>query len=151
MGFMDDMLDNIKSAAGQVGKQAGKLVDVTKLKASASELKAQISVNTTDIGEYVRNNADKFTSNPEIAGKLAEIKDAQAALDAVNGQIAKMQNKVVCNDCSSENSTEASFCHNCGSKLPEQEEPVVPPAPEAPEAPAAPTEEPKAEEENKDQ
>ncbi len=127
MGFFDDLVVNVKSAANKVGEETGKLVNTSKLKINVSELKSEIRRHTEDIGKTVVANPAMFAGNPEIAGKLAEIKAAEAKIEELKAEIAANQNKVACTNCGIENSTAASFCHNCGAKLPE---PPAPPAQE---------------------
>ena len=43
MGLFEDVVINAKSAANAVGKKAGQLVDVSKLKISAAELNNEIN------------------------------------------------------------------------------------------------------------
>ncbi len=125
MGFFDDLAVNVKSIADKVGSEAGKLVGTSKLKFNVSELKAEIRRHTEDIGKIVVANPGQYAGNPEVAGKLAEIKTAEAKIEELKAEIAANQNKVACTNCGTENSREASFCHNCGTKLPEA--PVTPP------------------------
>lgn len=125
MGIFDDLLVNAKSAANTVGKKAGDLVDVSKLKISSAEASADIAKLYQAIGEYVVTNLrDKVAEDPELAGKIAEVDGLQEKVEVIQKALADKKNKTICDKCGTENDNTASFCHNCGEKLPE------PPAPE---------------------
>lgn len=53
MGILDDVVINAKSAAEAVGKKAGQIVDVSKLRINVAELNAEISKRYEALGEYV--------------------------------------------------------------------------------------------------
>lgn len=56
MGILDDVVINAKTAAEAVGKKAGQIVDVSKLRFNVAELNAEISKRYEALGEYVYEN-----------------------------------------------------------------------------------------------
>ena len=93
MGLFDDVVLNAKNAAQSVGKMAGQLVDMSKLRISVSEV------------------------NAVLAEKLAGIDDLYAELAQLTEQLNVLQNKAVCPVCGKKVPQDAAFCSACGAKL----------------------------------
>ena len=53
MGVLEDVVINAKSAAETVGKEAGRLVDISRLRFSAAELQKEISRKYESLGRMV--------------------------------------------------------------------------------------------------
>ena len=53
MGILDDVMINAKTAAEAVGKKAGQIVDVSKLRFNVAELNAELSKRYEALGEYL--------------------------------------------------------------------------------------------------
>lgn len=125
MGFIDDVVVNAKSAAEKVGKTAGKIVDVSKLKIGIAETKANINENFEALGKHVYENARAlFASDAEAAAKMVEIDTLKASLDALSQDLMDKQSKIACPSCSKLSPVGVAFCSECGTKL-AKEEPVV--------------------------
>ena len=74
MGILDDVVINAKTAAEAVGKKAGQIVDVSKLRFNVAELNAEISKRYEALGEYVYENCrEALAEDAESVGKMAEI------------------------------------------------------------------------------
>ena len=72
MGILDDVVVNAKSAAEAVGKKAGQLVDVSKLRINVAELNAEISKRYEALGEYVYETCrETLAEDAEAVGKMA--------------------------------------------------------------------------------
>lgn len=143
MGIFDDVVINAKSAAEAVGRKAGQLVDVSKLRIGAAEVNTEITERYETLGQYVYENCrEALSADPEAVGKMAEIDELQAQAAAIAKELNDKQNKLVCPTCGKQCSNTASFCSSCGTKL-TVEAPVEEPAPEeAPVEPAASEEQP---------
>ena len=87
MGILDDVMINAKTAAEAVGKKAGQIVDVSKLRFNVAE------------------------------GKMAEIDELVNQRNVLTKELVDKQNKVVCPVCGKQSPITASFCSNCGAKL----------------------------------
>ena len=84
MGILDDVVVNAKSAAEAVGKKAGQLVDVSKLRINLAELNAEISKRYEALGEYVYEACrEQLAEDAEAVGKMAEIDELKAQLAEV--------------------------------------------------------------------
>lgn len=145
MGILDDVVINVKSAAEVVGKKAGQLVDISKLRINMSELNTAIGKCYSELGQYVYDIKKSGVTGDEadFAEKIAEIDDLYAQLSAVATEIAALQNKVTCPVCGKQCQADTSFCPYCGAKLSSDEKPAEP-VTEEPEA--APEENDKPEE-----
>ncbi|WP_101696457.1 hypothetical protein [Clostridium minihomine] len=88
MGLFEDVVINAKTAANAVGKKAGQLVDVSKLKISAAELNIEINKKYEALGKAVYD-AKKADSDPAdlVAEAMVAIDELQEQLDALNEQI----------------------------------------------------------------
>ena len=145
MGIIDDVVVNAKSAAETVGKAAGMLVDVSKLKLNLSELNGEIAKRKRLLGEFVYENChDSAMGNTEVAGKIAEIDELVGRAHSINKMLLEKQNKAVCPVCGKTSLNSAYFCSVCGAKLKDEteeadkaEEPSVTPAEAASAEPAS--------------
>ncbi len=88
MGVFEDVILNAKVAMEAVGKKAGDMVDVSKLKVSAAEISREITHQMEEIGRLVYNSKKAGTDASEDIAKLsAEIDALYEQLTAVNGDI----------------------------------------------------------------
>lgn len=149
MGLLEDVVVNAKSAVNVMGKTAGKIVDISKLRFSAAELNGEISKRYESLGRMVYDAQKTDNDATDLVREcVVAIDDLYEQLDAVNEQISAMRNRTVCKGCGAENPQSANYCSKCGKKLEdpaagEPEEPAQAPGAE-PEAQAEP-EEPKEE------
>lgn len=125
MGIFEDAIYNAKTAAGFVGKKAGKIVDSSKLTISAAELNSEISKKCEILGRvyYESKISDKSydTAISELIEKISELK---SQLDSVNELIAESKNKIKCPKCSTVNSKDAIFCTKCGKRLKDSDDDI---------------------------
>ncbi|WP_099204146.1 zinc ribbon domain-containing protein [Scatolibacter rhodanostii] len=136
MGFIDDVVVNAKSAAEIVGKTAGKIVDVSKLKINSAEVNADIKEEFEALGRYVYENARVFHSDDvEMAAKMARIDVLKEQASSIQKELLDKQNKTSCPSCGKMSPVGVSFCSVCGTKLDTKDV-----------AEAAPQEQPKTEE-----
>lgn len=138
MGIFDDVVINAKSAAEAVGRKAGQIVDVSKLRIGAAEVNAEITKRYESLGQYVYENCrNSIAADPEALGKMTEIDELKTQAMAIAKELSDRQNKLVCPCCGKQCSNTAQYCSTCGAKLaveaPAAEEPVEPAQPEEPE------------------
>ena len=111
MGLFEDVVVNAKEAVNAVGKKAGQMVDISKLRLSAADLNNEISKRFEALGRVIydaKKTADEC---------ITTIDDLYEQLDAVNDQISALRSKVICKKCGAENPAEACYCNMCGSKF----------------------------------
>lgn len=136
MGIIDDVVINAKSAAEAVGRKAGQLVDVSKLRISAAEVNSEISKRYETLGQYVYDSCrEALAADPEAVGKMAEIDELKAQAAAIAKELNDKQNKVACPGCGKQCSNTAAFCSFCGTKLVVEVSAPEEPAPQPEEAP----------------
>ena len=128
MGILEDVVVNAKSAVNAVGKKAGIMVDISKLRISAADLNREIAERYESLGSIVYDSQKTGNSVQElIEENVAAIDELYDQLDLINAQLLQFRNKVVCKNCGRENPQEAFFCSFCGTRLKEDvkdEEPV---------------------------
>ncbi|MGN0474511.1 MAG: zinc-ribbon domain-containing protein [Acutalibacteraceae bacterium] len=118
MGIFEDVMSNAKSAAVNVGKKAGRLVDISKLRMSAAELNNEINKRYEALGRVVYNAAKEEQDVKGLIDECAISIDAlYLRLDEVNEKINRLQNKTVCPVCSAQNPESSMYCSQCGNKL----------------------------------
>lgn len=121
MGILDDVVINVKSAAEVVGKKAGQLVDISKLRINVSELNNEINKRLIELGQYVYDQKkDGEIDENVIQEKIAEIDDLHGQLSTVVQEMGVIQNKIACPVCGKQCPTNAEFCAYCGAKLPKE-------------------------------
>ena len=84
MGILDDVVINAKTAAEVVGKKAGQIMDVSKLRINVAELNAELSKRFEALGNYVYENCrESLAEDAEAVGKMAEIDELMSQRDAL--------------------------------------------------------------------
>lgn len=120
MSILEDVVVNAKSAVNVVGKKAGQIVDVSKLKINAADLNNEINRRFMALGklayEEKKKNVDSAAQQEEV---VAAIEELYEQLDAVNDQLLQLRDKALCKNCGAENPGDAVFCNQCGKKLEE--------------------------------
>lgn len=125
MGIFDDVVVNAKSAAEAVGRKAGQLVDVSKLRIGAAELNSEITKRYDVLGQYVYDNCRQLlTGDPEAFGMMAEIDELKAQAAAIAKELGDRQNKIICSTCGKACANSDQFCSSCGAKLAPEPEPI---------------------------
>lgn len=118
MGVFEEVVFNAKTAAATVGKKAGRLVDISKLRLNATELSNEISKRYEALGRVVY---DAFKEGQDVSGLVDEcvvsIDALYKRLDEVNEKINTLQKKTSCPICGAQNAEGALFCSHCGTKL----------------------------------
>ena len=100
MGILDDVVVNAKPAAEAVGRKAGQLVDVSKLRISAAEVNSEITKRYETLGRYVYENCHGLLAgDPEAFGKMSEIDELRAQAASIAKELGDKQNKTVCPVC----------------------------------------------------
>ena len=109
MGLLEDVVVNAKSAVNVMGKTAGKIVDISKLRISAAELNGEISKRYESLGRMVYDAQKTDNDATDLVRECVNaIDDLYEQLDAVNEQISSMRNRTVCKGCGAENPQSAN-------------------------------------------
>ena len=123
MGLFEDVVVNAKSAVSVVGKKAGQIVDISKLRFNAADINNEISKRFESLGRVVYDAEKTENNSSELVSECVKaIDDLYDQLDAINEQIAVLKNRVKCKSCGFENAQDAIYCNKCGTKLAGDEE-----------------------------
>ncbi len=121
MGLLEDVVVNAKSAVNVVGKKAGQIVDISKLRLNAADLNSEISRRYESLGRMVYESKKTDNDSSDLADEcIVAIDDLYEQLDAVNEQLVAMRAKTVCKNCGQENPQDSVYCSKCGHKLAEE-------------------------------
>lgn len=120
MGLFEDVVVNAKSAVNVVGKKAGQIVDISKLRISAADLNNEISKRYESLGRTVYEAKKTDNDSSDLVSEcITAIDDLYEQLDAVNEQMVAMHARLVCKNCGQENPQSSVYCSKCGHKLSE--------------------------------
>ncbi len=123
MGIIEDVLLNARTAVDTVGKKAGQVIDISKLKLAVADIKSDISRKYQILGRVVYEESvtgkDYSKNKEELIERIKELKEQ---LESVTEMIANSSQKVKCEVCGSYNSKNAIFCNKCGEKINSAEE-----------------------------
>ena len=108
MGVLEDVVVNAKSAAETVGKEAGRLVDLSRLRFNASDIQREISKKYEALGRMVYDAGKKGGSADRgLDDIIRQIDGLYHKLDEVNGRINVLSRKKVCPSCGFKNDDKA--------------------------------------------
>ena len=120
MGLFEDVVVNAKSAVNVVGKKAGQIVDISKLRIKAADLNNEISKRFETLGRVTYDAKKTDNDSAELVAEcVTAIDELYEQLDAVNAQLAALKSKTVCKVCGEQNPQSAAYCSKCGNKLSE--------------------------------
>lgn len=118
MGVFEDAVLRAKDAADFAGKKTSELVEMSKLKLSASSVEKRIDSEYLELGKMVYKAAKENTDCTEY------VTEKTAAIDALYDEYAQVQRKINelrkvkrCPECSADNASDAVYCSKCGAKL----------------------------------
>ena len=117
MGIFDDVVVNAKTAASAVGKKAGELVDLSKLRISAADINGDLNKKFQELGKLYYKVKKGDAKEADLEKLTEEIEALYEQLDAVNAQIKIARHKKVCSNCKKEHPEEAAYCSACGTAL----------------------------------
>ena len=118
MSLFEDAMFNARTAMDRVGKKAGKVRDISKLRLAQSDIKGELSQKYMILGrisyEEQVNGRDLSKSREEIIEKITELRNH---LKSVNELIEQAKDNVKCENCGTFNPRNALFCNKCGEKI----------------------------------
>lgn len=127
MGLFEDVVINAKSAVDVVGKEAGRIVDISKLRINAADLNNEINKRFESLGRVVYDGRKTENESADLVAEcVTAIDELYEQLDAVNDQLLQLSKKTACKVCGEENSQGSNYCNKCGANL--NEKPAEKPA-----------------------
>ncbi|MCL2486462.1 MAG: zinc ribbon domain-containing protein [Oscillospiraceae bacterium] len=118
MSSFDNIVSGAKTAAEAVGKKATTLVDISRMKISAADIRNEINKRYESLGRAVYNSRKDGQDFESLAAECEESIDAlYDRLERVNQKIDELSDKNVCDSCGSRVAKDALFCPKCGTEL----------------------------------
>ncbi len=141
MGKLDEVLAKAKDLAKVAGNKTEEVVELTRLKIQASQLRGDIDANYLKLGEIIYELNKAGTENEELISMcIAEIESQREELAELTNKIDEMKNVVKCTECMAANPVGALYCARCGARLERKPEEHSEEDASAEEAPAQETE-----------
>jgi vacuolar-type H+-ATPase subunit I/STV1 len=118
MGVFEDVVMKTKSAADYAGKKTGEIIEITKLRISASEIEGRISKELLELGRKVYSCAKEHSDCTEyVESKSESVDKLYAELLKVSDKISELKSEKKCAECGFDNQQDANYCQKCGAKL----------------------------------
>lgn len=110
--------DVAADAAYGVGKKAGELLSVAKLRIRIATLEGSVEECLTELGGmlYATHTGDP-TDSETLLVKLQEIDGLKAEIAALNAQLGREREARTCATCGATVKDGDAFCRECGEKL----------------------------------
>lgn len=116
--IFDDVVVNTKAAASVVSKKASEVIDNSKQKITATELKSEINGKLRDLGALTykmkTQNVEADDKVNALVSQIAELKDS---LNVIYDNIASSKNMKKCPVCNEDIPKNSVFCNICGAKI----------------------------------
>ncbi len=120
MSIMEDVLINAKSAVNSVGKKAGKVIDRSKLRLAALDIRSELSKKYRMLGkvcyEASKTGKDYSKGIKQLEADITELTDQ---LEQIKELLASSDKRIKCPECGAANAKGAVFCSKCGVRLSE--------------------------------
>ena len=105
-------------AAYGVGKKAGELLCVAKLKIRIAETQAQVNAALQELGELLyATHTGNPTDSEILLQKLQEVDALKAQIAGLEAQICREEAARTCPVCAAPVQEGDAYCRECGSKL----------------------------------
>lgn len=118
MSLLDSVKKAVTKTAKDAAKASGDLVEQTKLKLRAIDIKDEIDTRYTKIGElYYATVEYELDFGDKMEALVGEIKALKSDLENVETEIKRNKKLNKCSVCDAENDAESSYCANCGNQL----------------------------------
>ena len=111
MGLFEDVVINAKSAVSVVGKKAGEIVDISKLRITAADLNNEISKRFESLGRVIYDAKKTENDTSDL------VTECISAIDDLYEQIIALRKKTICRNCGAINPQDSIFCSKCGNRL----------------------------------
>lgn len=116
MAFFDDLGKKITVTSKNVMNKAKGMVDITDLKSQISNEERKINKYCQNLG-HMYYDLKKDEPLPELAELVSLINGSYSQIEAINAQIASIENVKTCPVCGAALENDMAFCVGCGTKI----------------------------------
>ena len=118
MGLFEDVVFNVKTTAGVVGKKAADVIDISKLKYNLAEINREIGKEYAKLGKLCYDDRKHGDADSDGANQIVARIDALfEQKNAISDKILAFLNKKKCQNCCEVVNDTAKYCSNCGVKF----------------------------------
>ncbi len=118
MSLFDDVIVNVAAAFDTAGKVAVEVVDRSRARVSAAELRNKISSRFEELGRYVYDSKLSGTTDDEVISEyISGISELLKELKSVKDSLSNDFGTMTCPKCCCKNSVDSLFCKKCGASL----------------------------------
>lgn len=120
MSGFDEFKGMAKDVTQAVGRRSGELVEISKLRISATQLKNKIRNKYEKLGGDVYEAVRSHNENTDfILDYVDEIQKLKSELRSINNKINTILGNKPCPNCKKVNKKNVRFCADCGQELEE--------------------------------
>lgn len=117
-GIFDDVVVNTKAAASVVSKKASEVIDNSKQKITAAELKSEINGKLRDLGALTyKMKTQNVEADDKVDALVSQISELKDSLNVIYDNIASSKNMKKCPVCNEDIPKNSVFCNICGAKI----------------------------------
>lgn len=118
MDFLDDVVCGAKNAASAVSRASKDIVDVSRLRLNAAELRGEITKQYEALGRLVYDAKKDGTDVEDMVNECVANIDAMYKRSVeIKEKIATTMNRCRCSSCGAVNAKGAIYCNRCGKKM----------------------------------
>ncbi len=117
MEVIGELVNKAKTVTDFVGKKAGEVLDVSRLKLGSAQLQAGIRRNFEHLGELVYHaHVSGRDVQPVISQCIADIQKQIEELEALEEKLRSCQHRKICPQCGAPVKPDQNYCAKCGKQ-----------------------------------
>lgn len=123
MDFFNKIGDIANKTYKKTSQKTGEIAKEAKLKMKMNDNKSKINNLYEEIGKIVYQkylNNEEVKINEDLNTYLKQIDELSKEIETYQGDILKIKNKRICENCYSEINLDAKYCPHCGFEQKEE-------------------------------
>ncbi len=119
MGMFDNIINETKRAARNVGKKTNELFEITKVNMDINSVDDKMTSIYSEIGKiyYQAVKKEEVQASEEVMEKAALIDELLSKKEELLERAAALKNEQRCSSCGASNPNSSTYCSSCGKEL----------------------------------